>query len=297
MNEREACSEVTQKSWKYYTSFILRCVHSLAGVAFTLFLCEHIFTNMLASSYFGEGKGFVHLVGKFHQIPGLKIIEIFFLALPFFCHAIIGIVYLFQAQPNSGHSNGSKPALHYAKNIAYTWQRRTAWILLFGLIFHVVQFRFLRYPVHVELHGQTYYAVDIDTARYQAIVRGTRGFFTINFSDPKMETIRLDIDDLEGSEVERLSERHSYLLTPNVGTAFLYIVRDSLGSLWMAIFYTILVIAAAFHGFNGLWTFCSRWGVVISLRLQALLRNLCYFAMVVVSAMGISLIWNLYSVA
>ncbi|WP_375793806.1 succinate dehydrogenase cytochrome b558 subunit [Chlamydia sp. 12-01] len=297
MNEREACSEITQKPWKYYTSFVLRCVHSLAGVAFTLFLCEHMFTNMLASSYFNEGQGFVQLVSKFHQIPGLKIIEIVFLALPFISHAIIGIIYLFQSESNSEASDGSKPALIYARNIAYTWQRRTAWILLFGLIFHVVQFRFLRYPVHIELHGQTYYVVDIDSSRYPAIVRGTKGFFTINFSAPQTETIRLEREDLEGSAVSKLSESKEYLLTPNVGTAFLYIVRDSLGSLWMAIFYTILVIAAAFHGFNGLWTFCSRWGVVISLRSQALLRNLCYFAMVIVSAMGISVIWNLYSVA
>lgn len=62
-------------------------------------------------------------------------------------------------------------------------------------------------------------------------------------------------------------------------------------------FYTILVISAAFHGFNGLWTFCSRWGVVISLRSQTLLRNVCYFAMVIVTAMGVSVIWNLYSMA
>ncbi|AAP05708.1 succinate dehydrogenase cytochrome b558 subunit [Chlamydia caviae] len=297
MKERGTCSGTAQKPWKYYTSFVLRCVHSLAGVAFTLFLCEHMFINMLASSYFNEGKGFVQLVSKFHQIPGLKIIEITFLALPFICHAIIGIVYLFQGKSNSGASDGSKPALVYARNIAYTWQRRTAWILLFGLIFHVVQFRFLRYPLHVELHGQTYYVVDINSSRYPAIVRGTKGFFTINFSAPQGGTIRLDREDLEGSAVSKLSENKAYVLTPNVGAAFLYIVRDSLGSLWIAIFYTLLVIAAAFHGFNGLWTFCSRWGVVISFRSQALLRSLCYFAMVIVSTMGISVIWNLYSVA
>ncbi|BAE80816.1 subunit of succinate dehydrogenase [Chlamydia felis Fe/C-56] len=297
MNERETCSELSQKPWKYYTSFALRCVHSLAGVAFTLFLCEHIFTNMLASSYFKEGGGFVRLVSRFHQIPGLQIIEIVFLALPFIFHAIIGIAYLFQSKCNSGVFDGSKPSLNYARNIAYTWQRRTAWILLFGIVFHVVQFRFLRYPFHVELHGQTYYAVDINAARYTAIVRGTKGFFTINFSAPQTATIRLDKEDFEGDAISKISENKEYLLTSNVGTAFLYIVRDSLGSLWMAIFYTLLVIAAAFHGFNGFWTFCSRWGVVISLRSQALLRNLCYCAMVVVAAMGISVIWNLYSVA
>ncbi|WP_051118186.1 succinate dehydrogenase cytochrome b558 subunit [Chlamydia avium] len=295
-DSREINCEITQKSRQNYVSFILRCVHSLAGVVFTLFLCEHIFTNMLASSYFREGSGFVRLVNSFHRLPGLKVIEIVCLALPFLCHTVIGILYLFQASPNSGVSRGSKPALFYARNIAYTWQRRTAWILLFGLIFHIVQFRFICYPIHVELHGQTYYGVRIHPERYSVIVRGTHGMFTVNFSDPQHHTLRLDISDFEGDQVSRLST-HPYLLTPSIGTAFLYTVRNALGSLWMAIFYTLLVIAAAFHGFNGLWTFSSRWGIIIPSRLQTLLRNLCYCAMVVIIAMGVSMIWNIYNMA
>lgn len=293
--KREISSGVSQKS-RSYVSFVLRCVHSLSGVAFTLFLCEHMFTNMLASSYLSEGSGFIRLVNSFHRLPGLKVIEAVCLALPFLAHAVIGILYLFQACPNARFSNGSKPSLLYARNFAYTWQRRTAWILLFGLAFHVVQFRFICYPIHVELHGQTYYGVRIHPERYSAIVRGTHGMFTVNFSDPQGHTLRLDTSDFEGRAISRLAT-HPYLLTPNIGTAFLYVVRDALGSLWAAILYTVLVLAAAFHGFNGLWTFSSRWGLVLPMRMQTILRNLCYCAMLVVSAMGISMVWNVYNMA
>lgn len=100
---KEIHSAIAQKP-RSYARFVLRCVHSLSGIVFTLFLCEHIFTNMLASSYFLEGSGFVQLVSSFHRIPGLKAIEIVCLALPFLCHAILGIPYLFQACPNAGIS-------------------------------------------------------------------------------------------------------------------------------------------------------------------------------------------------
>ncbi|EPP34826.1 succinate dehydrogenase/Fumarate reductase transmembrane subunit [Chlamydia ibidis] len=297
MRDPEIRSDVAQNQSRYYLRFILRCIHSLSGVAFSLFLCEHMFTNMLASSYFSQGRGFVTLVNMFHRVPYLKVIEVGFLALPFLTHAIIGIVYLFQGKSNSGGSYGNIPSLRFSRNFAYTWQRRTAWLLLFGLVFHVVQFRFIRYPAHVSVHGQRYYVVNIDSARYSKVVHGTHGFFTMNFQAPNMETIQLDKDDISGDQVEYLSDSDHYLLTPSSGTAFLYIVRDTLGSFWMAVLYTILVVAAAFHGFNGFWTFCSRWGIVISSRSQTILRNLCYSAMIVVAAMGVSVIWNLYSMA
>nr|CRI42912.1 Succinate Dehydrogenase [Chlamydia pneumoniae] len=297
MSRREICPEVSHKKGKYYSTFIFRCIHSLAGIAFTFFLCEHLFTNMLASSYFSQGKGFVAMVNGFHKIPGLKIIEVVGLALPFLCHAIIGIVYLFQGKSNCYSGDGSRPHLRYAKNYSYTWQRWTAWILLFGIAFHVVHLRFIRYPVHVDIHGTTYYAVDIQPSRYDVIVRGTKGFLTLNLPNTEASSIEVSRHDLGGADAALLSERNSYLLTPSAGTAFLYVVRDALGSLFIALLYTILVIAAAFHGFNGLWTFCCRWGVVVSLRMQGVLRIVCYLAMIVVTFMGVSVVWNLYSVA
>ncbi|SPN73902.1 Succinate dehydrogenase/fumarate reductase, cytochrome b subunit,succinate dehydrogenase (or fumarate reductase) cytochrome b subunit, b558 family,Succinate dehydrogenase/Fumarate reductase transmembrane subunit [Chlamydia serpentis] len=296
MSRREIYPEASQKKVKYYLAFALRCVHSLAGIAFTLFLCEHLFTNMLASSYFSEGKGFIAMVNSFHRVPGLKIIEVVCLALPFLCHVIIGTVYLFQGKSNCYVNEGNRPYLPYAKNYAYTWQRWTAWILLFGIAFHVAHLRFVRYPLHVHIEGTSYYAVAIQPSRYNAIVKGTKDFLVMNVP-PGASMIEVPHAVLDDVDMQLFSENSFYLLTPSAGTAFLYVVRDALGSLAVALLYTILVIAAAFHGFNGLWTFCSRWGIVISLKLQALVRVLCYLAMVVVSAMGLSVIWNLYNVA
>ncbi|AAC68204.1 succinate dehydrogenase [Chlamydia trachomatis] len=61
---------------------------------FTLFLCEHLLTNILASSFLAKSQGFITLVNLFHKIPGLKVIEITCLALPLGIHSIIGFSYL-----------------------------------------------------------------------------------------------------------------------------------------------------------------------------------------------------------
>ncbi|WP_201456447.1 succinate dehydrogenase cytochrome b558 subunit [Chlamydia sp. 17-3921] len=297
MSQRGTCPNTTQKKRFYYFAFLLRCIHSLAGLAFTLFLCEHLLTNQLAASYLGWGKGFIAMVDQFHSIPGLKVIEIICLALPFISHAVIGIVYLFQGKSNFAAGDGRQPSLRFSRNYAYSWQRWTAWILLFGLIFHVVHLRFIRYPLHLNIYGQSYYVVNIDSSRYTKIVRGTQDFLVMNVSKADQTTPRVNKSELTKVDLSLLSDKQSYLFTTSAGKAFLYIVRDSLSSLWMAILYTVLVLAAAFHGFNGLWTFCSRWGIIISSRSQTRLRNLCYCIMVLVAAMGISVIWNLYSVA
>ncbi|ANH78589.1 succinate dehydrogenase [Candidatus Chlamydia sanziniae] len=297
MTRREICSGTTQNKQRRYFAFLLRCTHSLAGLAFTLFLCEHIFTNMLASSYLSYGKGFIAIVDNFHKVPGLKIIEVVCLALPFICHALIGIVYLFQGESNSYPGDGSRPYLPYARNYAYTWQRWTAWILLFGVAIHVVHLRFLRYPMHIDLPQGSYYVVTIDPSRYTAIVKGTDAFLVMNVPEAEMMIPRVDKQEFKKACPDLFLKNGSYLFTPNAGRAFLYVVRDVLGILWVAVFYTVLVLAAAFHGLNGLWTFCSRWGVMISSRKQLYLRTLYYVAMIVVVFMGVSVIWNLYSVA
>ncbi len=275
-----------------YLQFALRVVHSLSGVAFSLFLCEHLFTNMLASSYFKQGQWFIAMVNQFHRVPGLVFVEICCLAAPFLLHTCIGIYYLFCAECNSGTTDGSKPALHYARNLAYTWQRRTAWFLLLGLIVHVVQFRFVHYPLHVEVQGQHYYAVAFQPERFSILTRGQSEGLVINFSSDLFPSIALQ--DVTGKDASRLVAAKSYILAPKAGIAFLYAVRDSLGSLWTAIFYSLFVLFAAFHGFNGLWTCCSRWGIFCSHRYLTWLRILCYCAAVVVASMGISVIWNLY---
>lgn len=81
---------------------------------------------------------------------------------------------------------------------------------------------------------------------------------------------------------------------PDFGTATLLMVRDSFKSIFKAILYTIFVLAASFHAFNGLWTFCITWGVVIKARTQSRLVNICIGIMVLVAFLGLASIWGTY---
>lgn len=81
---------------------------------------------------------------------------------------------------------------------------------------------------------------------------------------------------------------------PDFGTATLLMVRDSFKSVFKAILYTIFVLAASFHAFNGLWTFCITWGIVIKARTQSRLVNICIGIMVVVALLGLASIWGTY---
>lgn len=183
--------------------------------------------------------------------------------------------------------------LRYGRNLAYTLQRMTAWILLAGLAFHVIQFRFVLYPIQVTIQGKIFYAVSFDAARYPSVVQEITGFFIMNvpFAEGGPQITE---QFLQEKDRALFASHKSYIFTPEAGKAFLYAVRNALGSLWMAIFYTLFVIAAVFHGFNGVWTFVSRWGIIISSRYLRLCQILCYVGMCVVMAMGISVIWNMY---
>ena len=277
----------------FYKQFILRCIHSISGCVFTLFLCEHLFTNALASSFLAKSQGFIALVNMFHKIPGLKIIEITCLALPLGIHSVIGLGYLLRSKENFFSSDQKTPCLRYGRNLAYTLQRVTAWILLIGLVFHVIQFRFVLYPIQVNIQGKTFYAVSFDVARYSSVVRGTTGFFTMNvpFADGGPQITE---QFLQEKDRALFSSQKAYIFTPEAGKAFLYAVRNVLGSLWMMLFYTLFVLAAAFHGFNGIWTFLARWGIIVSSRNLRVCQILCYIGMCIVMAMGVSVIWNMY---
>ncbi|MCH9630141.1 MAG: hypothetical protein S4CHLAM37_01340 [Chlamydiia bacterium] len=80
----------------------------------------------------------------------------------------------------------------------------------------------------------------------------------------------------------------------NFGTSTLFMVRDSFKSPIKGVLYTIFVLAAAFHAFNGLWTFCITWGFVIRMRSQKTLVNICTAAMVLIVFLGLASVWGTY---
>ena len=99
---------------------------------------------------------------------------------------------------------------------------------------------------------------------------------------------------LKGLEARTLSKGEVIAEAPDFGTATLLIVRDSFKSVFKAILYTIFVLAAVFHGFNGLWSFMISWGIVLKMRTQSKALNCCMGIMVVVGFLGLASIWGTY---
>jgi succinate dehydrogenase / fumarate reductase cytochrome b subunit len=78
------------------------------------------------------------------------------------------------------------------------------------------------------------------------------------------------------------------------GTALLLNVRNAFKSPFECILYTIFVLSAVFHAFNGLWTFCITWGIVLKMRSQRQAVNVCIGLMALMGFLGLMSIWGTY---
>ena len=78
------------------------------------------------------------------------------------------------------------------------------------------------------------------------------------------------------------------------GTATMLSVRDTFKSPIYAGLYTIFVLSACFHAFNGLWTFVISWGLVFKRAAQKSMATLCVTLMLVVAFLGLAAIWGTY---
>jgi succinate dehydrogenase / fumarate reductase cytochrome b subunit len=319
-------------------AFVWRRMHSLFGLWIVIFLMEHLLTNSQAALLIGEnGEGFIRAVNFIKNLPYLHVIEIVLLGVPILMHMIWGIRIMMSAKGNSSGSNGSKPALKYGRNRAYSWQRITSWILLLGIIAHVGYMRFYLYPKDVELGTKDAYFVrlNMDPGLYTVADRLEVKLYNQKAIDLFKDQVETHEEHMErtlehGERVQRSDDR-SYHYTENVaqimsqfqnmedrtayldgleyrsiepgqviaetssfGTATLLTVRDSFKSPLKCVLYTIFVLAAVFHGFNGLWTFLITWGIVIKMRSQSLAVNYCYGAMLVLLFLGLASVWGTY---
>jgi succinate dehydrogenase / fumarate reductase cytochrome b subunit len=308
----------------YYTAppipreFIWRRAHSLTGIWLVLFLIEHLLTNSQAALYIGDdGLGFVSSVNWLKNLPYLQVIEVFLLGVPFLIHGIWGVRYLFTGKYNSFPSDGSQPALpQYPRNQAYTWQRLTSWILLVGIIAHVVQMRFIEYPVSVKMAGQNYYMlpVNLDEGLYTLSKRLDFQIYDENkinefksqlpakpANNPQKpedfinaQKIEQDYAFANALEQNSLKDNQILAVSPSFGTAELLMVRDTFKSPLMIFLYTGLVLAACFHAFNGLWTSMISWGITLTAASQKLMRKIAVTLMVIVTFLGLAAIWGTY---
>jgi succinate dehydrogenase / fumarate reductase cytochrome b subunit len=253
------------------TAFIWRRVHSLTGFWLVLYLILHLVTNSQAALWIGDdGSVFVKMVNSLESLPFLQVIETVLIGIPLAVHGVWGIKRALAARTNSGSGDGSSPSLKYDRNRAFTWQRLSSWILLFGILGHVAQMRFLDAPVEVKSESGV---------EYQVSLTFDEGLSTLS------KRLHVTLTDSGGKVIARAG-------TP--GTAFLLMVRDTFKSPLMAILYTIFVLAAAFHAFNGFWTFLITWGVILSYRSQRAMIPYSVAGILLLSFLGLAAIWGTY---
>ncbi|CCB92236.1 putative succinate dehydrogenase cytochrome b-558 subunit [Waddlia chondrophila 2032/99] len=311
-------------------AFFWRRIHSLTGIWLVIFLLEHLLTNSQAALWIGDdGSGFVHMVTKIHNLPYLPVIEIGLLGVPILIHGIWGIQYLRDASINSFKTDGSRPSLHmYKRNKAYTWQRITSFVLLFGIIAHVVQMRFVNQPISATVDGQHHYMVrvgfdeglytlskrlDFKVYNEQAVevekkmapdVKEFLGDNWLSFFDfrkiPEGYELLERQKVLEKDEFVRaltarpLENGEVIVAAHDFATAMLLVVRETFKWPLMMVLYTIFVLSACFHAFNGLWTFLITWGVSLTERSQKLMSGIANTLMIVVAFLGLAAIWGTY---
>jgi succinate dehydrogenase / fumarate reductase cytochrome b subunit len=271
--------------------FIWRRLHSLMGLWLVLFLIEHLFVNSQAALLLGDNaQGFVRMVNSIHNLPYLPLIELFLLGVPILIHLIWGVRYLFTSEPNSWKRK-EKPSLpEYGRNRAYTWQRITSWILLIGIIGHVVKFRFLDYPLSLEqgIHTTYFVRLTVDKGLYTVADRlGASIYSGQTILEKKADWAEiLQKKPLHGNEVIGV--------TDNFATASLLTVRDTFKHPLYVGLYTVFVLAACFHAFNGFWTFLISWGVVLNMASQQRALKLAMLLMAAVTFLGLAAVWGTY---
>ncbi len=251
--------------------FAWRRVHSLMGLWLVIFLIEHLIVNSQATLWLGDdGIGFVRLTNLLESLPYLQVIETLFIGVPLALHMVWGVKRAFIAKSNAKSSDGSTPSLPYSRNRAFSWQRITSWILLVGIVVHVAQMRFLSAPKAIGSGSETRYTVSVT-------------------EDPGLASIANRV----GVALEK-QETSVRVLAKTPGKAMLFMVRETFKSPYWSIGYTIFVLAAAFHAFNGFWTSLITWGVVLSYRSQKAFLPICWLGMGLLAFLGLAAIWGSY---
>lgn len=305
--------------------FILRRLHSILGLWLVIYLCEHLLVNSRAAFFYADdGKSFISLVNKIHNTPYLKAVEIIFLGLPFLVHGIWGIKYALTSKPNAHRTNKASPELpQYKRNRAYSWQRVTSWLLVIAIIAHVIHMRFLHYPVIVEHGKESHYLIrtangpglklvaekldvrlydlqeinerkqQVDSQRKELEKIKEEGSLDENYYR-KLNRYQNERAWVEGAEKKPLAKGELLADAPSAGAAIFLTVRETFTNPLLVILYSIFVIAAAYHAFNGFWTFMITWGVMLTRRAQRVFHKFTTLLMWIVSLLGLLAAWGTY---
>lgn len=300
-------------------AFLWRRLHSLTGAWLAIFVIFHIFTNSQAALFIGDdGSSFIRSVSAIHEMPYLWLIEILILAFPIVIHTIWGIKYLRTASYNSFGDTGHTPYLpEYKRNHAYTWQRITSWILMVGIVAHIVHMRFIEYPATAVKGLDHSYMVRVSEDEGIYTVAARLGVHLYNSQEiqslvektpilpmkhspstpqerVKRQAIEQEIGWLKALEKRPLKQGELIAVSDQFGAAELMMLRDTFKQPIMLVLYTLFVLTTCFHAFNGLWTFMISWGVTLTARAQYLMRLLSVVLMFTVGGLGLAAIWMTY---
>lgn len=288
--------------------FFWRRLHSLTGLWLVLFIIEHLLTNSQSALLLGDdGSGFIRSVNFIHNLPYLPVIELFLLGVPFLIHGLWGIRYAMKSRINSVKNGENNPYLPYSRNRAFTWQRITSWILLVGVILHVYNMRFLHYPEHAEGEylvkitedaGLPTLAARLGVTLYnQEKIDGylVAAHFAVEPKDPVAKQAMEQKKEF-GGELSEFSLKKGEILAaaPNFGTASLLAVRNTFKQPLMIILYSLFVLAAGYHAFNGLWTAFITWGINVKASTQARFLTITWGLTAIVTCLGLASVWLTY---
>lgn len=281
--------------------FIWRRLQSLMGIWLTFYIIVHLLTNSQAALFFGDdGKGFIHSVNAIQDLPFLPILEMLILGVPIVIHVIWGIKYAQTAKYNSFESSGATPSLPYGRNKAYTWQRLTAWMLMVLIVGHVIQMRFIEHPTSAKVGDVTTYVYRVNNDPGLARVAERLGVQIHRdvgkpLGEGSEQRVAQERELLKSmGEWLPLGENQVLVTANNFGTLELLMLRDTFQSPVMLVLYTLLVLSACFHGFNGMWTFMLKWGVIISERSQKIALRVSQALMILVALLGLAAVWGTY---
>jgi succinate dehydrogenase / fumarate reductase cytochrome b subunit len=310
-------------------SFVNRRLHSLAGLFLVVFLIEHLLTNSQAALWFGDdGAGFIHAVNFIHSLPYLQLIEVFLLGVPVAIHAYLGCLYLYDGAVHILSQGGKLPSLQFSRNYAYVFQRLTSVVLIIGIGVHVLTMRILRQPETISYSSYKQYAVSVfpDPGLFQlaprlhsTVVSQESKSFLLGeeerreaackavlhktvapmkvWKEQEQKDIKTNINTIRRFHV---SSSSCVVISPDFGTATLFLVRDTMRRPWVCVLYSLFVLAASFHAANGIWTFAVAWGCAIQEKGRRYVRYLSYMIAGMLAMCGLASIWltywyNLYS--
>lgn len=309
------------------SAFIWRRVHSLMGLWLVLYLMEHLLVNSQAALWLGDdGIGFIRLVNLIQSIPYLQVVETVLIGIPLAIHGVWGIKRALSAKTNSWKTSGKEPSLaSYGRNQAFTWQRLAAWILLFGIVGHVLQMRFLEKPKEAAVDGKKSYfnRITFDQGLYTlaprlgVMIYGPEQIASLISEKPPSPEKDFPADCKESlpregdflQKIQKAKEEKQWIKTlasyrlkgdqviavsPDPGTGLLLMVRNAFKNPLLAALYTLFVLAAAYHAFNGFWTFLITWGVILSYRSQRAMIPVSVLGMGFLTFLGLAAIWGSY---